>query len=148
MPSSRGVTPRVRVERECERIGTDEVVRRCVAVLTGMDVDEGFLIVIGGPGARSVLNGREGGVTGYWPRTWAARALLYAWDDTATPAVRAATTDEAWRVREMAAKVIARHRLDEGLETVSRLVTDPNPRVRAAATRARQRLTQAGWSGS
>lgn len=138
------MTPRQSVEAECRRTGLDEVVAQCMAILGGHDFDEDFLWIIGGPGARSVLEGREGGAGGYWPRTWAARALLYAWGDRATSTVLAATADESWRVREMAAKVIARHGIDDGLDAVGALITDPVPRVRAAATRARQRLTDAG----
>ena len=40
-------------------------------------------------------------------RLGAPRGLLHAWDDAATDAIIHATTDEAWRVREMAGKVIA-----------------------------------------
>lgn len=113
----------------------------CLALLQEQEYDEALLFVIGGPGAGAVLAGQEGGVSGYWPRTWATRALLYAWDDRASSAVIAATSDQAWRVREMAAKVIGRHRLDDGLDAVGRLLTDPVPRVRATATRARALLT-------
>jgi hypothetical protein len=75
---------------------------------------------------------------------WAVRALLYAWDDTARAAVVHALADEAWRVREMAAKVIARRLLGEALEAVSELRHDPVPRVRQAAERAVTVLTAAG----
>ena len=55
-----------------------------------------------------------------------------------------ATRDEAWRVREMAAKVIARHRVGDALDAVAALRADPVQRVRAAAARAVTRLTAAG----
>jgi len=87
------------------------VIAGCVDVLEGRDVDDALVVALGGPPAEYVLSGREGGKSGYWPRVWAARGLLYVWDDDATPAVVRATTDQAWRVREMAAKVIARHGL-------------------------------------
>jgi hypothetical protein len=135
-----GVTPRQSIEAECRRTSRSDVVDRCLALLRG-DVDESFLFVAAGPGARTVVAGGEGGLAGYWPRTWALRALLYAWEDRATSAVLAATDDDHWRVREMALKVIARHRLDPGLEPATRLTADPNPRVRDAAHRARRRLT-------
>jgi HEAT repeat protein len=70
--------------------------------------------------------------------------LLWAWDDVAQPAVLTALRDDAWRVREMAAKVVARHRLDAALSCVADLQEDPTPRVRAAAARALMRLTAAG----
>ncbi len=136
------MTPRQSVDAACARVGVSGVVTLCVAILGGEEVDPAFLLVIGGPGARNVLDGREGGVTGCWPRTWALRALLYAWDEQASAMVLAATTDEHWRVREMAAKVIAKHQLDEGLEAVGHLRADPVPRVRAAAARAQRRLTE------
>jgi hypothetical protein len=130
------------VERECERVGRDVVVGKCVDVLSRRGVDSAFLHVIGGPAAGTILDGREGGVDGYWPRTWAARALLYAWQDSAIPAVLAATTDDSWRVREMAAKVVARHQVDSALEAITLLARDEHPRVSAAAARAVQRLTR------
>ena len=74
---------------------------------------------------------------------WAARGLLWAWDDAALPSLTAALDDEAWRVREMALKVVARHRLGEALTAVADLQEDPVPRVRAAASRALMRLVEA-----
>jgi len=87
-----------------------------------------------------------GGVEGprYWRRVWAARGLLWAWDDAALPAILTALGDDAWRVREMAAKVVARHRLGEALPIVAELQHDPTTRVRAAASRAVVLLTAAG----
>ncbi len=120
------------------------MVAGCVGILTGRTADEWLLQVLGGPAASQVLAGVEGGTTGYWPRVWAARGLLYAWNETAVAAVVAATSDEAWRVREMAAQVTARHRIDAGLDAVVRLRDDPVPRVRAAAERAIVVLTVAG----
>jgi hypothetical protein len=139
-----GTTPRHSIEAAAETVGDAAIVDDCLAILAGRRVDDEFLYVIAGPGARTVLSGREGGPLGYWPRTWALRALLYVWDDRATGAVVAATEDEAWRVREMAAKVVAKHRLDDGLEAMLSLRADPVERVRAAAARARQRLTEGG----
>ena len=102
--------------------------------------------VLGGPAAEQVLDGRAGGplVTGHWPRVWAARGLLYAWDEPATTVIVGATSDETWRVREMAAKVIAKHRIGDALDAVVMLRDDPVPRVRAAAERAIAVLTAAG----
>jgi hypothetical protein len=138
-------SPRQRVEREVDEAGVDVVVRQCVALLLGRadEVSDEFLHVVGGRSAPYVLRGREGGRDGYWPRAWGARALLYAWNERAIPAVVRATADEAWRVRENALKVIARHRVDEALEALTDCLDDDIPRVRAAAQRARVRLTEA-----
>jgi HEAT repeat protein len=67
--------------------------------------------------------------------------LLYVWDDAAAGSIIDATTHESWRVREMAAKVIAAHGLDEAFDSLVSLLDDPVPRVRAAAARARRRLS-------
>jgi HEAT repeat protein len=80
----------------------------------------------------------------YFLRVWAARALLYAWDDSAQGAVLDALADESWRVREMVAKVVARRKLGDALAAVAGLSSDPVPRVRAAAARAAMILTAAG----
>lgn len=87
-----------------------------------------------------MLDGRQQ----YWLRVWAARALLYAWDDIARAAVADALADEAWRVREMAAKVVARRLLGEALAVVAGLRQDPVVQVRRAAERATTVLTAAG----
>jgi HEAT repeat protein len=138
------MTPRQSIESECERRGRRAVSRGCVDLLEGRDVDDELVLALGGPAAETVLSGREGGKGGYWPRVWAARGLLYAWDDDATPAIVSAMTDESWRVREMAAKVAARHGLGAAVTVLARLREDPVPRVRAAAGRALARLTAAG----
>ena len=75
---------------------------------------------------------------------WATRGLLWAWDDVALESVQGALTDDAWRVREMALKVVARHRLDDLLLTVVDLQEDPAARVRAGASRALMRISASG----
>ncbi|MCI0689485.1 MAG: HEAT repeat domain-containing protein [Sporichthyaceae bacterium] len=72
----------------------------------------------------------------YWPRVWAARALLYVWLPRAGPAVVRALADPAWRVREMAAKVAKLREIGEAGDGLAELVDDPVPRVRVAAVRA------------
>lgn len=137
-------TPRENVAAECERRGLEAFVADCVRLLEGTIVDDALVLAIGGLPADLVLSGREGGREGYWPRVWAARAFLYAWDDVAVPAVIGAMGDESWRVREMAAKVVARHEVGEAFESVVALRADPVKRVAAAATRAVAVLTAAG----
>jgi HEAT repeat protein len=107
------------------------------------ECDAGLVTALGGPGARTVLDGGPGSASWYWIRVWAARGLLWAWDDAALPVIVAALADDAWRVREMAAKVVARHLLGDALPGVARLRNDPVPRVRAAASRAVITLTSA-----
>jgi HEAT repeat protein len=121
---------------ECERRGRAAVIAGCIGLLEGADADDELIIALGGPAADFVLSGREGGPGGYWSRVWAARGLLHVWADHATPAIIAATGDESWRVREMAAKVIARHQVGDALAAVAALTADPVPRVAAAADRA------------
>ncbi|MGN6679013.1 MAG: hypothetical protein ACTHKL_14710, partial [Streptosporangiaceae bacterium] len=103
------MTPRQSVHAECGRRGRDALVAGCVGLLDGEDGDDALLLALAGPAAESVLAGGEGGPNSYWPRVWAARGLLHAWTDTATPAIIRATTDDSWRVREMAAQGLAKH---------------------------------------
>ena len=146
-PVSRwGVTPRQSVAAECGRRGHGAVVDGCVALLEGApaDVDADLVLALAGPAAAAVLRGEAGGVDGYWPRVWGARGLLYAWEDRAAPAIVRATADDAWRVREMALKVIARHAVGDAIEVVAELRSDPVARVRCAAERANERLVATG----
>ena len=139
-------TPKERVTAERARRGGGPLTAGCVALLEGRpdEVSDALIIVLGGEPARSVLDGQAGGRDGYWPRVWAARGLLHAWDPAATAAITGATSDEAWRVREMAAKVIARHRVGDAFDAVAALRSDPVERVRAVAARAVTLLTAAG----
>ena len=122
---------------ECHRRGAPAVVTGCVDLLGGGTADDTLVFAIGGPAARPILDGGQR----YWLRVWGARALLYAWEDRAAAAVIAATGDEAWRVREMALKVVARHGLQEASSQVERLRDDPSARVRASAARAHKALS-------
>jgi hypothetical protein len=137
------LTPAQRIAAERARRGGDAFVAGCVALLDGRpgDVDDDLVLALGGEHGRGVLDGWNGGREGYWPRVWAARGLLHAWDDAATAAITRAARDDAWRVREMAAKVVARHRVGDALDAVAALRDDEVPRVRAAAERAVIRLT-------
>ncbi|MGH7641175.1 MAG: HEAT repeat domain-containing protein [Candidatus Dormibacteria bacterium] len=136
--------PEQSVLRECRRRGEAEVVRGCVAILMGTGLDDALVLALGGPAARSVLSGGAGGPSGYWPRVWALRGLLYAWDLSAAEAVQGACGNGAWRVREMAAKVIAKRLLEPAFDAVAALGQDTVPRVRQAAERAVRALAAAG----
>ncbi len=111
----------------------------CVELLTKGDADPDLILALGGPPARWVVTGEPPGPP-YWLRVWALRGLLWAWDARARSAVDTALQDEAWRVREMALRVVARHRLEDAVTTAADLQDDPNARVRAAAARALARL--------
>lgn len=135
-----GISPRQSIEVMCARRGRQEVITGCVDLLEGRAVDDDFILALGGPHAQRVLDGYEGGRDGYWPRVWAARGLLHVFDPVATGAVIRAGTDDAWRVREMVAKVVAAHRVDDAVQAVAALLNDPVARVRRAAERAMTRL--------
>jgi hypothetical protein len=137
-------SPRENVRAECARRGERELVAGCVTLLAGGQVDDALLTALGGESAQQIFDGLEGGRSGYWPRVWGARALLYAWDPPASAAIVGATADPHWRVREMVAKVIAHRLVGEGLGAVAGLRDDPVPRVRSAAERALVALTAAG----
>lgn len=136
MPSHRGSTPKQRIHAECERRGRAALIAGCVDLLEGRRVDDDLLAALAGPAALAILEGREGGRSGYWPRVWAARGLLHAWDDSATTAVIRGASDESWRVREMVAKVVAAHGVHDAWPVVAVLANDPVIRVRRAAERA------------
>jgi len=143
MPAPPG-TPGERIRSVVERHGAAALVDWCVRTLAGADTDTEAADGIswlewtgGGPGSYHLQRAISGNPEpGYWPRVWAARALLYAWDSAAVPAVVAGLSDQHWRVREMCAKVAARHRLEEAGSTLAELRDDPVDRVRIAAQRA------------
>jgi hypothetical protein len=140
------VTPRLRITAERDKRGAGPLTAGCVALLEDRPdaVSDALIIALGGESAVYILDGGAGGRNGYWPRVWAARGLLHAWDPAATAAIIGAASDEAWRVREMAAKVIAGHRVGDAFDAVAARRTDPVERVRAAAARAVTILTAAG----
>lgn len=138
-----GRTPRQSIEAECELRGRDAFVADCVRLINGSAPDPALLMALGGPGAAKFLDGGPHEDT-YWIRVWAARGLLWVWDDSVVDAVAVALGDEAWRVREMAAKVVARHLVGDAMSQIAELRDDPVPRVRAAAHRAMARLTAEG----
>jgi hypothetical protein len=138
-----GRSPRQSVDAVCAQRGRDAVVDACIALVRGQPVDPALVDVLGGPAARKFQDGRPHH-DDYWLRVWGMRGLLWAWDPSAAPAVAVALADDAWRVREMALKVVRRHLLGETLPDVLRLRDDPVARVRSAASRALVALTAAG----
>jgi HEAT repeat protein len=136
-----GTTPRKSVEAECKRQGKAAVVAGCRALLAGGEADPRLILALGGRPARWAAGFDEPPGPAYWLRVWAARGLLWVWDDEATPSIIAALSDDAWRVREMATRVVIRHRVRNALPIVKRLRTDPNARVRTTAERAIAQLS-------
>lgn len=135
--------PRRSVEDLAAHHGRDTVVHACIDLLAQHDVEGDLIFGLGGPPAQWSVRGGEPGPD-YWLRVWALRGLLWLWDDTAAESVLASLADEAWRVREMAAKVVARHLLDQALPYLAPLHHDPVARVRRAAERAVIRLAKNG----
>ncbi len=133
-----GMTPRASIAAACEQRGAAAVVDGCMALVRGEDADPGLVAALGGPGQERYLDAPE--EQRYWLRVWGARGLLWALDSGDDPRVAAAIGsalgDGHWRVREMAAKVAARHRIERCQPALAQLLTDENARVRAAAARA------------
>ncbi|HEX6196671.1 MAG TPA: HEAT repeat domain-containing protein [Jiangellaceae bacterium] len=125
--------PSEAVRAACERWGERDVALRCAAMLDGGAPELELL------GYLSTAPSGVAPTSGTWPSwfpVWALRGLRYAWDPAAEPAVVRALVSEAWRVREMAAKVCLVREIGAAGDTLAELVDDPVPRVRIAAARA------------
>jgi HEAT repeat protein len=132
--------PVERVAALVELVGGDAVADWCVDLLRGgdwTDVDAPELDWIGG--RSSVAMVAKDLDLEYWPRVWAARALLHAFRPQAEPAVVAGLSDPSWRVREMCAKVVRVQEIGAAVDVLRRLTVDDVPRVRVAALRAMSR---------
>ena len=134
-------TPRRSVETACAEHGPEAVIAGCIALISGAETDPALIAALGGPRAPDFLDAPP--ARRYWLRVWAVRGLLWApWGaGAATGTIIEALTDDHWRVREMAAKVVARHHVDEAQPAVAHLLTDDVERVRSAASRALRTLT-------
>jgi hypothetical protein len=86
--------------------------------------------------------------TEYWARVWAARTLLYVWDEDVADAVVEGLGDPAWRVREMCAKVSVRWEVSPAADACAGLVDDAVARVRAAAVRVLGAVGEAEHAGA
>jgi hypothetical protein len=137
------MTPRVSIAAACRQRGVPAVVADCITLIRGGEADPGLIVALAGPGQERFLDKPE--KERYWLRVWGARGLLWALgadgapdpeDPRITEAVTAALRDRHWRVREMAAKLAARHRIESLQPALALLLTDENERVRAAAARA------------
>ena len=124
-------SPGDRARAAADALGDDELTAWCTDLIAGR-------VAWGDPATPDIGWGspeRLDDSTGYWARVWAARTLLYVWDDACTADVVAGLGDPAWRVKEMCAKVCARWEVGAAADTCAALVEDDVPRVRAAAVR-------------
>lgn len=138
-------TPREHWREVAGRYGVRASVGWCVELLTGaVTMHEpghpAFNALGSGGYLQRILDGQS---PDYWLRVWAARGLLYIWDDSASAAVVAGLSDEHWRVREMCAKVCRHRELGQAGDDLARLVADDVPRVRLAAIMALAGLGEA-----
>lgn len=132
-------SPAERVRALSATRGEASVAAGCAEILrSGSWEDRELMAVLGGRHAVHEYERTEPAKSAqsYWAPTWAARGLLYAWADTAAPAVVGALEHADWRVREMAAKVVAVREIGSAGDAVAALADDPVPRVRAATARA------------
>lgn len=142
MTDERSERPAERLSEAVRRFGRGAVVDRCVGLLVGQVAEDEpvgpDLAWLGGePGTQHLRRLASGDPEpDYWSRVWAARGLLHVWDAAAAPAVLVGLADEAWRVREMCAKVAHRHQVGAAAGQLARLAGDEVPRVRAASARA------------
>lgn len=125
-------SPGARLAIAIERFGELTVADRAAALLDGANEGEEFLLWVGGRHAQGILDGAP---ALYWPEVWGARALQYAWDDSAAASIERGLGNQAWRVREMCGKVVAQRELSMP-DAMVPLLTDEVPRVRAVAARA------------
>jgi hypothetical protein len=125
-------SPQKRIEDAVALFGEKTVAERAASLLMGGNEGEEFLLWVGGRHAQGVLDGAP---PLYWPEVWGARALTFVWDPAAATAVRRGLGDQAWRVREMCARVVFVRRLAE-TDALLALLDDEVARVRVAAARA------------
>lgn len=125
-------SPADRIAAAVQVYGERETVDRAAALLGGANAGEDFLLFVGGTHAKGILDGAP---ALYWPELWGARALMNVWHDSAGIAIKAGLTNQAWRVREMCAKVVYVRELPYS-DILLPMLTDEVPRVRAAAARA------------
>lgn len=110
----------------------EDVVDGAISLMAGNNEGENFLLYVGGEHAQGILDGAP---ALYWPELWGTRTLLYVWDDSAISPVLNALQNPAWRVREMAARVVAARGIPAADELLE-LLRDDTPRVRIAGAKA------------
>lgn len=142
---SHEISPADRAAAATAVLGSEVFAAWCVDVLTGT-IGMDRLVAEPEPDPRWLADGAwsswgppetwtERGLD-YWPRVWAARSLLHQWSAAAESAIVAGLGDDHWRVREMCAKVAAKHGLTSAADGCARIVVrDDNTRARIAALR-------------
>jgi hypothetical protein len=133
--------PRDLVAEAVRIFGVHTVADTCLALLAGeseYDLLSVPLTFLGGAGATARLSRGDLVTRGqdHWPRVWGARGLRYVWLPYAEPGVVRALPDPAWRVREMAAKVVGQRACGSAAEALEPLLVDEVVRVQVAAIRA------------
>lgn len=123
--------PQQRIAVAVKKYGEEDVVDGAVSLMNGNNEGEIFLLYVGGEHAQGILDGAP---VLYWPELWGTRALLYVWNDSAISAVLGALSNPAWRVREMAARVVAARGIPAADELLD-LLRDETPRVRIAGAK-------------
>jgi hypothetical protein len=121
-----------RIQAAVAHYGEQAVIDNSIALLRAKNAGKDFLLYAGGRHALGIL---EGAPALYWPELWGARALLHVWGEGAAPYIVVGLGNQAWRVREMCAKVILLRDLQVAPKLV-RATTDETPRVRSAALHA------------
>ena len=121
-----------RIKAAVDHYGESAVIDSAIALLRAKNAGKDFLLYAGGRHALGIL---EGAPALYWPELWGARTFLHVWGENAAPYIVVGLTNQAWRVREMCAKVILLRGLQVAPKLV-RLTTDEVPRVRVAALNA------------
>lgn len=124
--------PAMRIAAAINRFGEQRVAERAMSLLDGGNEGDEFLLIVGGRHAQGILDGAP---PLYWPELWGARALGFVWNEAAAPAVLRGLNDQAWRVREMCAKICLQRGIGQTLQFLN-LMNDENPRVRAAGAHA------------
>lgn len=144
-PSDLDARPGDRIAEALARYGPAAVLATCDRLLDNPPGREPqildlpvSLVVLGGRHAVALLH--QGDLAArnqdHWPRVWALRTLRYVGSDDMSPATVRALADPAWRVREMAALVVAVREVGVAGDAVVALANDETARVRRAALRA------------
>ncbi|MGH3496969.1 MAG: HEAT repeat domain-containing protein [Nocardioidaceae bacterium] len=139
-PSDLRAHPRDLVAEALREYGEHAVIDCCLALLEGEVEYASLPVPMAFFGMRSWADAPRAQLTArdldFWPRTWGARGLLYAWMPYAEPGVVRGLGDRHWRVREMCAKVVVHRELGSAADVLIPLVDDEVTRVRVAAIRA------------